>query len=165
MISISAVIGNYFWHEKHWQNGSPEAALEVLHPFCNYPKLCLIEIPPILVFSFLCTAWHLSLCAEICRKSKCVTEGLKSVLKAALSLQLETAWHSWNWENHRERCQNSMWDQKVRFELWLMVSGAEINTLTIMILWFLLHFSEQVSRSFWTFTRLVHSGTMSMFKQ
>ena len=43
MISISAVIGNYFWHEKHWQNGSPEAALEVLHPFCNYPKLCLIK--------------------------------------------------------------------------------------------------------------------------
>ena len=37
------MIGNYFWHEKHWQNGSPEAALEVSHPFCNYPKLCLIK--------------------------------------------------------------------------------------------------------------------------
>ena len=157
------MVGNNFWQEKYLQNGSPAAALEVLHPFCNYPKLCLIKIPPILVFSFLCTTWHLSLCAETCYKSKYVTEGVKSVLKAALSLHLETAWHSWNWENHRERCQNSMWDQKVRFERWLTASETEIITL-IMILWFLLHFSELVSCSFWTFTRLVHSG-MSMFKQ
>ena len=157
------MIGNYFWHEKHWQNGSPEAALEVSHPFCNYPKLCLIK-------SLLCLisvhgVTFIPLCGNMSQKQICDrrcekrAEGcfIIAVRNSVAQLKLR-------------KSQREMSEFYVRSEstLWTLVDGFRDRNKhpeNAMILWFLLHFSELVSCLFWTFTRLVHSGTMSMFKQ